>query len=547
MNKDFQDSFMGGNNSQEAEEQLNSNFGDGGLDDTFEGDPSSNSFESRFSNDDLDDSFDGGYGDFNNEPVKESKFGIAKGIVGALIATKFFSIIDKNGSISRLLGINTGMGPQQQGQMAQESNNGGQQAQTSNQNVGQKLSGEGGVLSGLLSIVMILIGVGIILVFTFYVISFFLHDNLRPNEDITGTNDSSDLSPWVDRLTGKRNTELKILPSTDTTEVLPYRYDKNDELLYIYLEDNVSTMPFGKEEMKRYKIDKLEDSGYMNVIYTKNSKGEVTNVDPLSVYTGDGKTESNKDEYVEEDELKGLGLTKKEYRRIKELMGQGMMSGWFKKKSDVKPGLNNIDDLTERLNNDNKETRIDSNYTPQQSNVGGGGYVPQQAGNSSNYTPQQSQSGVGGGSQLQQFAKDEIIVKPAGEGALDPEETEKARQEALNRSTEDELARLNAQYEEERQKEKVESEKQKRLQELTDKGDQEYKDRLIREKVERQRREELEKLENENKTTESNKNTNSKKQIIVKEAGQDKPEKRKQIIPAEPDRTGTDRLIPRYK
>lgn len=547
MNKDFQDSFMGGNNSQEAEEQLNSNFGNGGLDDTFEGDPSSNSFESRFSNDDLDDSFDGGYGDFNNEPVKESKFGIAKGIVGALIATKFFSIIDKNGSISRLLGINTGIGPQQQGQMAQESNNGGQQAQTSNQNVGQKLSGEGGILSGLLSIVMILIGVGIILVFTFYVISFFLHDNLRPNEDITGTNDSSDLSPWVDRLTGKRNTELKILPSTDTTEVLPYRYDKNDELLYIYLEDNVSTMPFGKEEMKRYKIDKLEDSGYMNVIYTKNSKGEVTNVDPLSVYTGDGKTESNKDEYVEEDELKGLGLTKIEYRRIKELMGQGMMSGWFKKKSDVKPGLNNIDDLTERLNNDNKETRIDSNYTPQQSNVGGSGYVPQQAGNSSNYTPQQSQSGVGGGSQLQQFAKDEIIVKPAGEGALDPEETEKARQEALNRSTEDELARLNAQYEEERQKEKVESEKQKRLQELTDKGDQEYKDRLIREKVERQRREELEKLENENKTTESNKNTNSKKQIIVKEAGQDKPEKRKQITPAEPDRTGTDRLIPRYK
>ena len=253
MNKDFQDSFMGGNNSQEAEEQLNSNFGDSGLDDTFDGGPS-NSFESRFSNDDLNDSFEGGYGDFNNEPVKESKFGIAKGIVGALIATKLFSMIDKNGSISRLLGINTGMGPQQQGQMIQEPENGSKQPQNTNQNVGQKLSSEGGILSGLLSIVMILIGVGIILVFTFYVISFFLHDNLRPNEDITGTNDSSDLSPWVDRLTGKRNTELKILPSTDTTEVLPYRYDKNDELLYIYLEDNVSTMPFGKEEMKRYKI-----------------------------------------------------------------------------------------------------------------------------------------------------------------------------------------------------------------------------------------------------------------------------------------------------
>lgn len=545
MNKDFQDSFMGGNNSQEAEEQLNSNFGDGGLDDTFEGDPSSNSFESRFSNDDLDDSFDGGYGDFNNEPVKESKFGIAKGIVGALIATKLFSIIDRNGSISRLLGINTGMEPKQ-GQVAQNSNAEGQQTQAPNQNIGQKLSSEGGVLSGLLSIVMILIGVGIILVFTFYVISFFLHDNLRPNEDITGTNDSSDLSPWVDRLTGKRKTELKILPSTDTTEVLPYRYDKNDELLYIYLEDNISTMPFGKEEMKRYKIDKLEDSGYMNVIYTKNSKGEVTNVDPLSVYTGSEKTGSDEDKYIKEDELKGLGLTKIEYNRIKELMGQGMMSGWFKKKSDIKPGLNNIDDLTERLNNDNKETRLDNNYTPQQSNVSGGEYVPQQAGNSSTYTPQQSQSGVGGGSQLQQFAQDEIIVKPAGEGGLDPEETEKARQEALNRSTEDELARLNAQYEEERQKEKVESEKQKRLQELTDKGDQEYKDRLIREKVERQRREELENLENENKTTDGSKK-NKKEKIIVKEAGQDKPENKKQITPAEPDRTGTDRLIPKYK
>lgn len=105
---------------------------------------------------------------------------------------------------------------------------------------------------------------------------------------------------------------------------------------------------------------------------------------------------------------------------------------------------------------------------------------------------------------------------------------------------------MNAQYEEERQKEKVESEKQKRLQELTDKGDQEYKDRLIREKVERQRREELENLENENKTTDGNKK-NKKEKIIVKEAGQDKPENKKQITPAEPDRTGTDRLIPKYK
>lgn len=546
MNKDFQDSFMGGDNSHEAEEQLNSNFGNSNLDDTFDGGDFSNSFESRFSNDGLDDSFEGGSDDFNDPPKGESKFGIAKGIIGALIATKLFSMIDKNGSISRLLGIENAMGPQGQ-QVPQDGAQGGQNAGNL-QGVGQKISSQGGLLSGLLSIVMILIGVGIILVFTFYVLSFFFHDNLGPNKDITGAESSSDLSPWVERLTGKRNRELKIMPSVNSTEIMPYRYDKKEEMLYIYLEDNISTLPFGKDEIKRYKMDGIEDSGYMKVVYTKNSLGEVINVDPISLYDGKSNdSEDKEDKYIKEDELKGLGLTKMEYRRIKELMAQGMSSGWFRKKSDKKPELNNIDNLTDRINNDNKETSFDSQYAPQQSNVGGSGYVPQQAESSgAGYVPQQSGSGSGGGSQLQRFAGDEIIVKPAGEGGLDPEETEKARQEALNRSSEDELARLNAQYDEERRQEKIDAEKQKRLQELTDKGDQEYKDRLIREKIERQRREELENLENENKTTDKNKK-NTKEKIIVKEAGKDKVTNKKEIIPAEPDRTGTDRLRPKYK
>lgn len=345
MGDDFRDTFMGSNVNNSAEDHLNNNFGinddasnsfdsfssgeDGGMQDEF---------TSRFSNQQSDNGFYDSFGGDNqgNSGYKKERFGgLFSGIIGTIIASKLFSIIDKNGSISNILGINkpqNGQGQPQQGQPQQ-----GQVQQ------GQQRQGRG-LIGNALSVVGILVGIGIILFFAFYVLSFFLHGNLGPNGR-NGATESADLSPWVQRLSGKRNNNLVVIANSNKKDIVPYRYSKEDGLVHIYLDTGEVTLQYDKDEWKsKYDIDKIDKFGYMAIGATQQPDGTIVNVQPIGVY--DGKTLINAEDeskYISEEGLKGLGLSKIEYEKLKIAKSKGIKGSLFltdKERKDNKRNMN---------------------------------------------------------------------------------------------------------------------------------------------------------------------------------------------------------------
>ena len=280
-------------------------------------------FINRFSNGQGEESSQGVE---NNMSESKARGGLLTGIIGALIATKLFSMIDKNGKISGMLGMKFPNQGQQggQGQQTQAPPN-----QMQGQTGGSGMKGTASLLSSVLSIVGILIGIGIILFFVFYVLSFFMHDNLQPSTSI-GAESSSDLSPWVDRLTGKRNNNLVIMSNRNYKNLLPYRYDDKTNKVYIYFPDNMIALEYSKKEWEeKYSINSLKDNGYVLITAIKNPEGVLTSIEPLALYDTDIKEEEGNKPEIDDPKYEGLGLTKFEYQTIKNNLAKGVKSTWF--------------------------------------------------------------------------------------------------------------------------------------------------------------------------------------------------------------------------
>lgn len=464
MGDDFRDTFMGNDSDNSAEDHLNSNFGvNDNFSDKFNSpgqeseDDIQDEFTSRFGNQQSNDEFNGeNFGEnFQGDDGSGKSGKLLSGIIGTIIASKLFSMVDKNGSISRLLGINTN-----DCQHPQHYNNGQnpQQAQAPSKPGGK------GIIGNALSVVGILVGIGIILFFTFYVMSFFLHGNLGPNGK-NGTTESADISPWLDRLSGKKNNNLVIVANSNKKDIVPYRFDKEEELVYFYLDSGEVTLKYDKEEWKnKYEITDLPKVGYMAIGATLQPDGTVVNVQPIGIY--DGKTTiSTEDEnqYIAEDNLKGLGITKIEYEKLKIAKKNGIKGSLFlndKERKDkkstenpnnseymeslpqmdekgnivVKPSGENkakvngsqgltANDILERENNQTTPSNYDESEVQNSEGVRPDGYF--QGSNTKGVTPQK----------YFQEEKKEIVVKPAESG----DNRERMRKNLENYNKEEEL------------------------------------------------------------------------------------------------------------
>lgn len=363
MDNDFSRRFMGENLEEEANDRVDNNFG---MDDNINND-ANNTFngDNNFGEQNAGDDFTTRFGDNNFGPEDGGNnidtdnnssggaLNIAKGIVGALIATKLFSIIDRNGSISRLLGIDTGINQQQQ------QNGGG-----GNGNPGKARNQSGGIIGKALSIVGIIFGSLIIIVFVFYIISFFFQGGLKPDPS-TGASESADLSPWVDRLTGKRSNELTIIQNKNFKDILPYKMNSDKTEIKLYFEDKEIEISYDPELWaSRYDVGNLDEVGYLYVSGTMNKDGSISNIEPLGSVNLNAR-DSKEENFIKEENLKHLGLTKEEYKKIKGYIDKGIVNSWFKTKSERELEKEKPDEQDLLKMNSNGEMVRESNMTPE--------------------------------------------------------------------------------------------------------------------------------------------------------------------------------------